>query len=78
VLVQNSAIPEGAQNVRLVVFSKIDSNPLISAATQRTLSPLVQQRLMSQTQQGLTRRGLRFVEDPSEAVDAILEQFPPG
>jgi hypothetical protein len=52
---------------RYQTFSWIDSNPLISAATQRTLSPLVQQRLMSQTQQGLTRRGLRFVEDPSQA-----------
>ena len=48
-------------------FSWIDPNPLIFAATQRTLSPLVQQRLMSQTQQGLTQRGLRFVEDPSQA-----------
>ena len=52
---------------RYQTFSWIDSNPLISAATQRTLSPLVQQRLMSQTQQELTRRGLRFVEDPSQA-----------
>ena len=48
-------------------FSWIDPNPLIFVATQRTLSPLVQQRLMSQTQQGLTQRGLMFVEDPYEA-----------
>lgn len=48
-------------------FSWIDPNPLIFAATQRTLSPLVQQRLMAQTQQGLTSRGLQFVEDSSQA-----------
>ena len=48
-------------------FSWIDPNPLISAATQRTLSPLIQQRLMAQTRQGLTSRGLQFIEDSSQA-----------
>jgi hypothetical protein len=52
---------------RYQTFSWIDPNPLISAATQRTLSPLVQQRLMAQTQRGLTDRGLRFVEDATQA-----------
>ena len=52
---------------RYQTFSWIDPNPLISAATQATLSPLIQQQLMAQTQQELTRRGLRFVEDPSQA-----------
>lgn len=57
----------GADFTRYETFSWIDANPLIHAATQRTLSPLVQQRLMEQTRAGLTRRGLRFVEDPAQA-----------
>ncbi len=48
-------------------FSWIDANPLIRSATQRPLSPLVQDRLMSNTQDLLTARGFRFVEDPGEA-----------
>ncbi|TDJ40611.1 MAG: DUF4136 domain-containing protein [Gammaproteobacteria bacterium] len=52
---------------RYQTFSWIDPNPLISAATQGTLSPPIQQHLMAQIQQELTHRGLRFVEDPSRA-----------
>jgi hypothetical protein len=48
-------------------FSWIDPNPLVSAPTQATLSPPIQQHLMAQTQQELTHRGLRFIEDPSQA-----------
>ena len=48
-------------------FSWIDPHPLIRSVTQRPLSPLVEQRLMSHTRDRLTRRGLRFVEDPTES-----------
>ena len=52
---------------RYQTFSWIDPNPLISAATHAPLSPLIQQHLIAQTQQELTHRGLRFIEDPSQA-----------
>ena len=52
-------------------FSWIDPNPLIRVATQRPLSPLVEQRLMSETRAALTRSGLRFAEDPLEADLAV-------
>lgn len=48
-------------------FSWIDPNPLIRSVTQRPLSPLVERRLMSNTRELLSARGLRFVEDPAEA-----------
>ncbi len=48
-------------------FSWIDPNPLIRAVTQRPLSPLVEQRLMNDTRNVLTGRGMRFVEDPTQA-----------
>jgi len=51
----------------LQTFSWIDPNPLIRSATQRPLSPLVQQRLMESTRTALTGRGLRFVDDPTQA-----------
>ena len=48
-------------------FSWIDPNPLVQATTQRPLSPLVEQRLMSAARAKLTRRGFRFVEEPLDA-----------
>jgi hypothetical protein len=48
-------------------FSWIDPNPLIRSVTQRPLSPLVERRLMSNTRELLSARGLRFVENPAEA-----------
>ncbi len=48
-------------------FSWIAPNPLIRSVTQRPLSPLVEQRLMSNTRALLPARGLSFVEDPAEA-----------
>lgn len=47
-------------------FSWIDTHPLVSA-TQRQLSPLIEQRLMNDTREELTRSGLRFVDDPLDA-----------
>lgn len=52
-------------------FSWIDPNPLIRSVTQRPLSPLVVQRLMADTRDLLEGRGLRFVEDPTEADLAV-------
>ena len=52
---------------RYQTFSWIDPHPLIRSVTQHPLSPLVEQRLMNNTRDALTRRGLRFVEDPMEA-----------
>ena len=52
-------------------FGWIDPNPLIRSVTQRPLSPLVEQRLMADTRELLTARGLRFVEDPAEADLAV-------
>ncbi len=52
-------------------FSWIDSNPLIRTATQRPLSPLVQERLMASAREALTGRGLRFVENAADADLAV-------
>ena len=52
-------------------FSWIDANPLIRSVTQRPLSPLVERRLMSNTKDLLTAKGLRFTEDPAEADLAV-------
>jgi hypothetical protein len=52
---------------RYQTFSWIDTHPLVLAATQRPLSPLVEQRLMNDAKDALTGRGLRFVEDPLDA-----------
>ncbi len=52
-------------------FAWIDPNPLISAITQRPLSPLVVQRLKADSRELLTAQGLRFVEDPTEADLAV-------
>ena len=48
-------------------FSWIGPNPLIRSVTQRPLSPLVEQRLMTNTRELLPARGLSFVENPAEA-----------
>ena len=52
-------------------FSWIDPHPLVFAATQRPISPLVEQRLMRETKAGLAKRGLAFVDDPT-AADLVV------
>ena len=52
-------------------FTWIDPNPLIRTATQRPLSPLVEERLMSATRAALVERGLRFVGTAEEADLAV-------
>ena len=52
-------------------FTWIDANPLIRVATERPLSPLVQERLMNETRSALTRRGLRFEQDPARSDLAV-------
>lgn len=52
-------------------FGWIDPNPLIRSVTTRPLSPLIQQRLMADTKDILTERGLRFVEDAAAADLAV-------
>ena len=52
-------------------FSWIDPNPLIRAVTTRPLSPLVEQRLMSDTREILEARGLRFESNPAAADLAV-------
>ena len=56
---------------RFRTFSWIDPNPLVRAATQRPLNPLVVQRLMADTREVLTGRGLPFVDNPAEADLAV-------
>ena len=74
---QTAALQPTTDFDRSVDFSKfrtftwIDPNPLIRAATQRPLSPLVQTRLMTATQSALTQRGLRFVQNPDDADLAV-------
>ena len=52
-------------------FTWIDPNPLVRTATQRQLSPLVQERLMAATREAFTQSGLVFVEKAQDADLAV-------
>ena len=52
-------------------FAWIDPNPVVRAATQRPLSPLIIIRLKEQTYDLLTARGLDFVGNPADADLAV-------
>lgn len=52
-------------------FAWIDPNPVVRAATQRPLSPLIIIRLKEETYDLLTARGLEFVGDSADADLAV-------